>query len=62
VPHELEVRLGQQVRDVRLLAGEEVVEADHVVGGGPPPPPPDRGNAIGWGTLSDRSNPPPRNV
>ena len=31
VPNQLEVRLAEQVRDVRLLAGEEVVEADDVV-------------------------------
>ena len=31
MPDQLEVRPAQQVGDVRLLAGEEVVEADHVV-------------------------------
>ena len=31
VPHEIEIRPAQQVGDVRLLAGEEIVQADHVV-------------------------------
>ncbi len=31
VADELEIRPAQQMRDVDLLAGEEVVEADHVV-------------------------------
>jgi hypothetical protein len=31
VPHELEVRPRQQVRDVRLLAGEEIVDANDVM-------------------------------
>ena len=31
VPDQLEVRPAEQVRDVRLLAGEEIVEADDVV-------------------------------
>jgi hypothetical protein len=31
VPDQLEVGFAQQVGDVRLLAGEKVVEADHVV-------------------------------
>ena len=31
VADQFEVRLAQQVGDVRLLAGEEVVQADHVV-------------------------------
>ena len=31
VADQLEVRAGQQMGDIRLLAGEEVVQADHVV-------------------------------
>ena len=31
VPNQLKVRFAQQMRDVRLLAGEEIVQADHVV-------------------------------
>ena len=31
VPDEFEIRRFQQVSDVALLAGEEIVEADHVV-------------------------------
>jgi hypothetical protein len=33
VPDQLEVGPRQQLRDVGLLAGEEVVDADHVVAG-----------------------------
>ena len=31
VPDQVEIRPAEQVGDVRLLAGEEIVEADHVV-------------------------------
>jgi hypothetical protein len=31
MPHELEVGLAEQMVDVRLLAGEEVVEANHIM-------------------------------
>jgi hypothetical protein len=37
VADELEVGLREQVRDVGLLAGEEVVDADHVVARGHEP-------------------------
>ena len=31
MPHQIEIRPAEQVGDVRLLAGEEIIEADHVV-------------------------------
>jgi hypothetical protein len=31
VPHEIKVGLRQQVRDVRLLAGEEIIDTDDVM-------------------------------
>jgi len=31
VADQLEIRFGEQVRDVRLLAGEEIVQADDVM-------------------------------